>query len=184
MKETKVKEVMIPIADYVAVKKGDNLLDVLQALEVARNSQTARAHRDAIVVDDGGAYLGKVTMIDIFRALEPNYKKATREGKGGTLTDRFVMDAVKQFNLWLEPEASICKRGAGLLVGDVMHVSEKMEFLHEEDPLEKALNLYVVGVHQPLIVKSGKDVTGVVRFGDVFEVVRKGLLECADWSGR
>jgi hypothetical protein len=36
-----------------------------------------------------------------------------------------------------------------------------------------------MGVHQPLIVKDGETVTGVLRFGDVFEVVRKELLACA-----
>jgi len=33
-------------------------------------------------------------------------------------------------------------------------------------------------VHQPLIVKHGDAVTGVLRFGDVFEVVRNRPLEC------
>ena len=178
MKAILVKEIMIPIANYVAVKKENDLVDVLKALESGRSGVTRHAHRDAIVVDDRGAYLGKVTMIDVFRALEPNYRKAAREKKGATLTSEFVMKAVKEFNFWLEPEETICKRGAALRIADVMHVSEKMEFLQEDDTLEKALNLYVMGVHQPLIVKHGDAVTGVLRFGDVFEVVRKRLLEC------
>jgi hypothetical protein len=33
-------------------------------------------------------------------------------------------------------------------------------------------------VHQPLIVKGSDAVTGVLRFGDIFEVVRKALLSC------
>jgi CBS domain containing-hemolysin-like protein len=178
MKAIQVKEIMIPIANYITVKKGDSLLNVFQALENARKSESERAHRDAIVVDDSGSFIGKVTMIDIFRALEPNYKKMTKRF-GGTLTDKFVMDAVRQFNLWLEPEEDICKRAGDKQVADVMHVTEKTEILQESDTLEKALNLYVMGVHQPLIVKNGDAVTGVVRFGDLFEVVRKLLLECA-----
>ena len=53
------------------------------------------------------------------------------------------------------------------------------EYLEEDDSLEKAMNYYVMGVHQPLIVKKGDDVTGVLRFGDVFEVVREELVNCA-----
>jgi len=178
MKAIKVKEIMIPIANYVRVKKENNLVDILRALEDARNSETQHAHRDAIVVDDSGNYLGKVTMIDVFRALEPNYRKADPKRKGVALTNQFVMNAVKDFNLWLEPEKSICSRGSDLRVGDVMHVSEKVELLQEDDTLEKALNLFVMGVHQPLIVKNADTVTGVLRFGDIFEIVRKGLLQC------
>lgn len=177
MKKIFVKDLMIPIANYVTVKKNDTLVDVLQALESARRAD-AHAHRDAIVMDDNGAFLGKITMIDIFRSLEPNYKKLVGERSFGTLTTDFVMKAVKEFNLWLEPEQDICQRGSKKTVAEVMHVPESVEFLQQDDTTEKALNLYVMGVHQPLIVKDGKTVTGILRFGDVFEVVRKTLLSC------
>lgn len=177
MKKIFVKELMIPISNYVTVKKTDTLVDVLQALESVRHANE-HAHRDAIVVDDDGLFIGKVTMIDIFRSLEPNYKKLMTKSGAGTLTKAFVMKAVKEFNLWTEPEADICQRGARKAVAEVMHVPRSVEFLQEEDTLEKALNLYVMAVHQPLIVKSGETVTGVLRFGDIFEVVRKGLLAC------
>ncbi|MGB5986394.1 MAG: CBS domain-containing protein [Desulfobacterales bacterium] len=179
MKEIQVKAVMIPIADYVTVKKENNLNEVLQALEEARKSKSDRAHRDAIVVDEAGNFTGKVTMIDIFRALEPSYRHVRAKLKGSTLSDSFVKNAVKQFNLWLEPERSICERGAGKKGADVMHTPQEVEYLQETDTLEKALNLYVMGVHQPLIVKRDAVVTGVLRFGDVFEVVRAQLLNCA-----
>ncbi len=178
MKKFHVKELMIPISNYVTVKKTDTLVDVLQGLEAARQAN-AHAHRDAIVVDDDGVFVGKVTMIDIFRALEPNYKKMMSDNAAGTLTSGFVMKAVKEFNLWLEPEASICQRGASKTVADVMHTPDSVEYLQEDDTLEKALNLYVMEVHQPLIVKQGETVTGVLRFGDMFEVVRRELLACA-----
>lgn len=177
MQKIFVKELMIPIANYVTVKKTDTLVGVLQALESARQANE-HAHRDAIVVDDSGVFLGKVTMIDIFRILEPNYKKYAGGKASGTLTSNFVMKAVKEFNFWMEPEQSICERGSQKTVADVMHIPESVEYLKEEDTLEKALNLYVMDVHQPLIVRAGDVATGVLRFGDIFEVVRKRLLSC------
>ena len=177
MKKIFAKESMIPITDYVRVNKSDTLVGVLQALEDARQAKE-HAHRDAIVVDDNGAFVGKVTMIDIFRALEPNYKKIAGGQSTGTLTRNFVMKAVKEFNLWAEPEQSICQRGGQKTVADVMHLPESFEYIQEDETLEKALNLYVMGVHQPLIVKKGDTVTGILRFGDIFEVVRKALLAC------
>jgi CBS domain containing-hemolysin-like protein len=177
MKKIFVKELMIPISNYVTVKAKDNLVDVLKALESARQANE-HAHRDAIVVDEDGAFIGKVTMLDIFRALEPNYKRMMSDTGASTLTRDFVMKAASAFNLWTEPEEGICQRGAKKTVAEVMHTPRSIEFLQEADTLEKALNLYVMGVHQPLIVKRDETVTGVLRFGDMFEVVRKGLLEC------
>lgn len=177
MEKIFVKNLMIPISNYVTVKKTDTLIDVLQALESARQTN-AHAHRDAIVVDGSGAFLGKVTMIDIFRALEPNYKKHMSGHRAGVLTKDFVMKALKNFNLWMESEQSICQRGSKMTVAEVMHLPKSMEFLRENDTLENALNLYVMGVHQPLIIKNGETVTGFLRFGDVFEVIRKALLSC------
>ena len=57
-----------------------------------------------------------------------------------------------------------------------MHIPEEVEYIQERDTLEKALNKFVIGVHQPLIVKKGDKVTGVLRFGDLFEIVRSRLL--------
>jgi CBS domain containing-hemolysin-like protein len=177
MKKIFVKDLMIPIANYVTVKKTDTLVDVLRALESERQEKQ-HAHRDAIVVDGSGGFIGKVTMIDIFRALEPNYKKFKTNHAAGTLTNAFVMNAVKEFNLWSEPEQTICQRSSKKTVAEVMHAPQSVEFLQENDTLEKALNLYVMDVHQPLIVKNGQAITGVLRFGDIFEVVRKALLSC------
>ncbi len=178
MKDILVKDMMIPIANYVIVKKEHHLVDVLHAIEKKRKAEGGHAHRDAIVVDENGRFIGKVTMIDIFRSLEPNYRKVRREQKSQTLTDAFVREAVKQFNLWLEPAEDICQRGSKVAVADAMHKPGKSEYIMEDDNLEKALNYFVMGVHQPLIVKKGDDVTGVLRFGDIFEIVRESLLSC------
>jgi len=180
MNKTQVKEIMIPIIDYVTVQKENTLVEVLQSLEQARKSENDHAHRDAIVVDANGVFIGKVTMIDIFRALEPNYTKVEQREEKGVLTDDFVMEAAKAFNLWIEPTKTIYERGGSLTVSDVMHTPEKMEYIEETATFENALHLYIMGVHQPLIVnnKDGK-VTGVLRFGDIFEVVRQRLLSCS-----
>jgi CBS domain containing-hemolysin-like protein len=180
MNKTQVKEIMIPILNYVTVQKENTLVEVLQSLEQARKSENEHAHRDAIVVDANGVFIGKVTMIDVFRALEPNYKKIEQQQDKGVLTADFVMEAAKVFNLWIEPTQTICERGGRLTVSDVMHTPEKMEYIEETATFENALHLYVMGIHQPFIVnnKDG-EVTGVLRFGDVFEVVRQRLLSCS-----
>ena len=96
MKDIAVKEVMIPISDYVTVKRENNLSDVLKAIEDKRRAGQGHAHRDAIVVDENGRFMGKVTMIDIFRSLDPYYRKPVGEKKRQTLTDEFVNKMIKE----------------------------------------------------------------------------------------
>lgn len=182
MKETPVKNIMIPVENYIAVAENHSLIDVLQALENARSSSDNHAHRDALVTGPNADIIGKITMIDIFRAIEPNYRKIGIDeavaGGRGELNREFIIDAIDNFNLWVEPAKTLCDRGSALKVSEVMHVLDELEYLNEEDSLEKALHRYVMGVHQPLIVKQGETVTGVLRFGDLFEVVRENLLKC------
>jgi hypothetical protein len=59
-----------------------------------------------------------------------------------------------------------------------MHVPGEADYISEADSIELALHKYVMGVHQPLIVKKKDTVAGVLRFGDVFEVIRKAMLSC------
>ncbi len=177
MKEILIKTVMIPLPDYVTIKETDTVYDMFQVLE-KNKPDGHHSHRDVIVVDDNGKFKGKVTMIDIFRTLEPNYNKVFKNYKDGTLTKDYVINAMRDFNLWMEPVRNLCERGAGIKVSEIMHVPSKAEYLQENDSLEKALHEYVMGAHQPLIVKNGDTVTGVLRFGDLFEVIREHMLAC------
>ncbi|MCG8549861.1 MAG: CBS domain-containing protein [Desulfobacterales bacterium] len=177
MKEILIKTVMTPLPNYVTLKETDTIYDVFQILE-QNKSEDREAHRDVIVVDDNGKFKGKVTMLDIFRALEPNYKKVFKTFGDGTLTKDYVINAIRDFNLWMEPIQNLCERGANIKIADVMHVPADLEYIQEDDSLEKALHEYVMGVHQPLIVKNGDTVTGVLRFCDLYEVIRERMLAC------
>jgi CBS domain-containing protein len=177
MKEILIKTVMIPLPDYVTIKETDTVYDMFQVLEKSK-SDGRHAHRDVIVVDDNGKFKGNVTMIDIFKTLEPNYKKLFENYEGKTLTKDYVINAMRDFNLWVEPIKNICERGAAIKASEIMYVPKKAEYLQEDDSLEKALHEYVMGAHQPLIVKKGDTVTGVLRFGDLFEVIREHMLAC------
>ena len=70
MKDIKVKEVMIPISNYIAVKKDSSLIDVLQALEEARRVERAHAsdvHVALIDVDgDPGAVPGLFAQAELY----------------------------------------------------------------------------------------------------------------------
>jgi len=179
MKQISVADIMVPIGSCLTVRKEHSLLDVFQALDQSRKSENKSPYKDSIVFDENGAVLGKVTMIDIFKALEPNYRRIKQQHKTASmLSAGAYMKIAKDFNLWLEPTETLRHRAGQLKVADVMHIPEQIEYVKEEENLEKAMHIYVMGVHQPLIVKNAdNEVTGVLRFGDIFEAFRQSLLD-------
>ncbi|WP_413830356.1 CBS domain-containing protein [Desulfobacula sp.] len=142
------------------------------------NNSSGTVHRDLIVMDESGVFKGKITMTDLFRALEPNYKQLDTLSSNDTLTKEYLLDAVKTYDLWLAPVSDLCERGSGVMVSEVMHTPFKDEYVHENDSLEIALHKYVMGSHQPLIVRDDEQVTGILRFEKLFEVIKDHMLTC------
>lgn len=177
MRNIKIKEVMTPINEYLTIYEDQTLYHIFNLLGDETNSGQA-LHRDLIVVDESGDFKGKITMIDIFRALEPKYKFLEYLSSDGTLTKKYVQDAIKKYDLWLEPVTDLCTRGRGVKVSEVMHIPSRAEFVHENDSMEIALHQYVMGSHQPLIVEDDSKVTGVLRFEDLFTLIKTHMAVC------
>ncbi|MGE4468590.1 MAG: CBS domain-containing protein [Desulfovibrio sp.] len=182
MKSITVKELMVPLAEYVRVGKDDTLYQCFRTMEEdrERKGRSGHAHRDALVFDENGDFLGKVTMLDVLMALEPTYKRLMGESQDkASLTSDYVARLYRDYDLWTEPLDTLCEEGAGLKVSEIMQTCSKSEFMDEEDDVGKALHKFVMGVHQPVIVRKGEKLTGVLRLGDVFEKVRELTLACA-----
>ena len=179
MKQFLVADIMIPLSYCLTVQKDYSLLDVFQALDQTKKSKNESLHKDSVVLDENGTFLGKVTMIDIFKALEPNYSRVKQQHKPASkLSAGAYMKIAEDFNLWLEPTQTIRHRAGQLKVADVMHIPRQIEYIQEKENLEKAMHIYIMGVHQPLIVKNAdNEVTGVLRFGDIFEAFWQSLLD-------
>ena len=123
MKQILVADTMIPLSYCMTVQKDHSLLDVFQALDQTKKSKNKSLHKDSIVFDENGTFLGKVTMIDIFKALEPNYGRVKQQHKTASkLSAGAYMKIAEDFNLWLDPTQTIRHRAGQLKVADVMHI--------------------------------------------------------------
>lgn len=175
-----IKDLMIPIGEYVSVGVEDTLFDCMLALEkdkAARNG--SHSHRDVLVIGGGGDVLGTVTMTDIFLALEPGYKSILESlDDRSVLTPEYMAGIFKDYDLWTEPLAALCGKAAALKAGDVMHEPAPGEIVDAAAPLDKTLHLFILGAHQPLLVREGGRITGVLRVGDVFAEIKKRILAC------
>ena len=168
----KVKELMTPLSEYSTFGMDAKLSDIVISLSESK-------HRDVLIINENGNLKGVLTMTDILGTLEPNYKKLnTRDKDRDTLTNKYVADIFKEFGLWSASLNELCKNGCSTSVTKAMHVPEKEEYLDEEDDLEHGLHNYIVGVHQPLIVRKNGKITGTLRLTDVFDEVRKRMVAC------
>lgn len=168
----KVKDLMIPVDDYKTVKIDTNLGEVATLLS---NSE----HRDVVVVNEAGDLEGVLTMTDILIAMEPNYKKLSqKELASDVLSNRYVADLFKEFNLWGDTLGEVCKKAVKINVSNAMYVPTKGEYMNEEDDLEQAIHRYITGIHQPIIVKNNGTITGVLRLSDVFKTISERMVTC------
>lgn len=179
MKNFKAKDLMIPVEEYNRVKKDTTLFEALQCLtEQGEELNLPHPHRDLLVEDDEGKIIGKITMLDIFKHMEPSYLKMDNQHHPNALSMDFVQKVYRDFNLWSEPLTSLCRKNSGAKAGEIMHTPKQAEILDEDDTIDKALHAFVLGVHQPLLVQKDGIITGVVRLGDAFEKVRTAVLAC------
>jgi CBS domain containing-hemolysin-like protein len=174
----KIKDLMTPVSEYTTLGTDAVFSDLVVALQDSK-------HRDVIIVDDKDAFVGILTMTDILLALEPNYKKLERkELSSDILTNKWVSDLFTQFNLWSDTMSEICKKGCSTKVDEAMYTPAEGEYVEENDNIEIAIHKYIVGTHQPLIVRGNGSVTGVIRLSDVFEEGKGALavfLLAATW---
>ncbi len=169
----KVKELMIPVADYETVGENASLGDVAAALQASK-------HRDVLIVDDKGAFLGVLSMADMILALEPNYRKLTGKALAtDTLSNRLVAAQFREFNLWGDSLSNICAKAVSIKARDAMHSPAENQYIDEESDLEHGVHMYMINTPQPLIVRNNGQVTGVLRMSDVFAEIVNRMNACA-----
>ena len=72
MEQTRVKDLMVPISEYAAVRVGTTMLDAIIALERAQEAYTTSKyqHRAILVLDDDNTVVGKIGQLRVLKAVE------------------------------------------------------------------------------------------------------------------
>ncbi|GAB7022057.1 hypothetical protein JCM12178A_06150 [Salidesulfovibrio brasiliensis] len=174
----KVRDLMIPLSEYTTATGKETLQELFNMLDNSIPEGLSRPHRDVLVVDESGDLRGKLSILDVFMALEPSYAKMDTTANGQILTGDYVRKIFNEYDLWSSSLKEACSYGAERKVEDVMHTPAKEEFIQADETLDLALHAFIMGVHQPLIVMDGKEVVGVLRLGDVFDTLRESIQAC------
>lgn len=183
MKEVFVKDIMIPLSDYATVSEDASLMQALHSLEIQRDrfGPAPYRHRAVLVIDSDGQVVGKVSQLDILRALEPNYQRIGTDvnlSRFGFSRD-FMNAIAKQYQLWehsLESMRSIAERTK---VTEVMYSLADHQKVSDNDSLLVANHQIVMGQHQSLLVTRGKtrDIIGILRSTDAFNALYDLLVQ-------
>ena len=182
MKNIIVKDMMVPLTEFVSVSEDDSLFDAVQAFEKAFDIHDGMKsqQRAIVVLGKDGKVVGKVSYLDVIRALEPKYDQmdSSRALSRFGFNAKFIRSAFEQFDLWNKPLDEICQKAVQFKVKRFMYTLTKGEYVDQDAALDDAVHKLIIGSHQSLLVTKGKEIVGVLRLKDVFKEVCSRINAC------
>ena len=186
VKTYSVKDLMVPLSEYATVTQDATLYEAVLALEEAQENfedkHTRYRHRAILILDKDGHVVGKLSQLDVLRALEPKYQEMV-QGEGlhrFGFAKEFEKSILEEFHLFASPLGDICRKAGEKNVKEFMYTPGKSEYVSEDATLDVAIHQLIIGHHQSLLVTRSKKIVGVLRLTDVFAVVfhkMKGYFE-------
>ena len=175
MKTIMIKDLMVPLEEYATVPDSATLHEAVLALEEAQEKfqHLPYKHSAVLVYDKQDHIVGKLSQLDIIKALEPKYremgdiKSLSRFG----LSRKFISSIMENNYLWEKPLNDICRKASSIQVKDFMHTPDEGEYVNEDASLEMACHQLVLGHHQSLLVTRGEKIVGILRLTDVFNAI-------------
>jgi len=182
MKTTLVKDLVVPLSEYATVHEKASLYEAVLALEKAQEQfdRTKYRHRGVLILNKEGHVVGKVSQLDVLRALEPKYAEIQDNAEQARLgfTKQFLQSMLDSFNLWDSPLTDICEKADSIPVSDFMQLPTEEERVDEDATLDEAMHQLVMGYHQSLLVTKDDAIIGILRLTDVFAAVFHAMKEC------
>jgi len=178
-----VKDLMVPLSGYATVSEDATLCEAVKALKKAQKNfdQTRDRHRAILITDKNNRIVGKLSQLDVIRALEPKYLKIDDPqslSRFGFSQD-YLKYTLKEHQLWENALDDICKKADKLIVKTFMYAPTEGEYVKEDTSLEEAIHQLVMGRHQSLLVTRGEDIMGILRLTDVFKQISDKISACS-----
>ena len=184
MKSYLVKDLMVPLEEYATVTEDATLFEAVLSLEEAQEQfedrHTRYRHRAILILDKEGNVVGKLSQLDMIRALEPKYKDMLL-GEGSHqygFTKDFMKSMLEGYNLFANPLDDICRKAGEQTVIKLMSSLTEGEYVSEDASLDFAIHQFIMGNHQSLLVTGGEKIVGILRLTDVFATVFHKMREC------
>jgi len=182
MESMLVKDLMVALEDYATVSEDATLYEAVRALEAAQKGfdQNRYRHRAVLVYDARGKIVGRLSQLDVLKALEPKFQDVGdfKELDGYGINADYIRNLVKELGLLKKPLDDVCRKAAALKVKNIMNTPSGGEFVDETATLNEAVIQLLVGRHQSLLVTRGDEIVGILRLTDVFMKVSDMISSC------
>jgi predicted transcriptional regulator len=178
-----VKDLMVPISEYATIPEGSSLFKAVIALENAKQELTGAVypHWMVLIMGKNKKVLGKLSQLDILRALSPRdtyTDKIDEMGKFG-FSSNFISKMREEYRLkkssledfYTHPETM------NMNVEDFMKTIGENEFVDENTSLDTAAHMMFVKNRLSLLVTREDRFIGVLRLSDVFSTVLNAMLK-------
>ena len=182
MDKLTVKDLMVPLSGYATVSEDATLSEAVKALKnVQKNfDQTRDRHRAILITDKNNRIVGKLSQLDVIRALEPKYLKIDDPqslSRFGFSQD-YLKYTLNEHHLWENALDDICKKAVKIIVKTIMYSPAEGEYVKEDSLLNEAIHQLIMGRHQSLLVTRGEDIVGILRLTDVFREISDKISAC------
>jgi len=184
VKSYTVNDLMVPLSEYATVTEDATLYEAVLSLEEAQENfedkHTRYRHRAILILDKDGNVVGKLSQLDVLRALEPKYQEMI-QGEGlhrFGFTKEFTKSTLEDYHLFAKPLDDICRKAGERNVKEYMYTPTEGEFVSEDASLDVAIHQLIIGHQQSLLVTRDKKITGILRLTDVFAAVFHKMKEC------
>lgn len=159
-----VKELMVPLGDYTQIFAEDSLFEAIAALERAQKLPESDPDRPrdraVLVIDQAKRVVGKLSMWDVLRGLEPQYDRPI---------DPLAMPM--DYGLWSKPFINLAEKAREIKAKDLIRLPVEEECITEEATLDQAVNRLIRKRQLSLLVTRNGDIVGILRLSDVFREV-------------
>jgi CBS domain-containing protein len=158
-----VKDLMVPLEEYSRVSEDATLLDAIQTLERAQVEASADPGRPkdraVLVQAKDGRVIGKLSLWDVLRGLEPRYEDP-------------IEVIIDDYFLWTHAMfVNLAEKAKAIKAKDLLRELSHGEMIKEDAPLDVAVHQLVRDRLLSLLVERGDRVIGVLRLSDVFLAV-------------
>ncbi|MCP4020625.1 MAG: CBS domain-containing protein [Desulfobacteraceae bacterium] len=179
MNDKKVKDLMIPLSDYLTVSEEDTLENAIKILDQAQhNTELKYTHKALLVYDQDKNIIGKVSIFDILKALEPKYRKFEHPDKLSGIglsrygfNNAFMSSLLESHNLWDETLEELVGKAKKLKIKKIMYTPSEGDYVDGDAPVAEAVHQFILGCHQSLLVVKDEKVMGIIRLSDIFNLV-------------
>lgn len=178
----RVKDIMVPLAEYATVSTEATLFEAVIALEEAQRNfgKDRYKHRAILVYDEKKKIVGKLSQLDVLRSLEAGYSRIgdIKAISHSGFSQDLIKSLMEKYDLWQTPLEDICRKGYQIKVKAIMYTPGQGEYVDQDASLNEAIHQLIMGHHQSLLVTAGKDIVGILRLTDVFSQVTDAMKSC------